>query len=249
MDVSSSAFDRREELKLAVGLVVRGGKEFIEKWIKSAEKIAHIILVVDNGADVEVVQTLLKHPKVKQYHRQLDMGRNQSRDYQKILEMAREEDATWIWNIDIDEIIPDYHPLPFLQALLNLKDNSIGFPLFEMRGDDKHYVVVRDADKSFKDARLVHKCYKVLSHFKFNEKDIHGISIPHNCQTGDGIYPLPIQHFGHYSKQLRAEKRKMYGTKATKDKAESSNTWLEEDETKIEIRKWEDFIKKWTTKS
>ena len=72
------------------------------------------------------------------------MGRNQSRDYQKILEMAREEDCTWILNLDIDEYIPKFDMDYLLGHLLNTKDSSVGFPLFEMRDDDNHYVKVKD---------------------------------------------------------------------------------------------------------
>ncbi len=226
-------------MKLAVGLVVKDGKEFIKKWIKSVEEFADVIYVVDNGADKEVWATLAFHPLVRQYHRQMDMGRNQSRDYQKILEMAREDDCTWIWNIDIDEIVHPFDINSLLNRLLNTIDDSVGFPLFEMRNDDKHYVMIRDQDDSLKHCRLCHKCYKVQSHFKFNEKDIHGSSIPHNSKPGEFI-PIPIQHFGHYSKELREKKRKQYSQDTFKDFSEHTNTWLEEDESKITISKWRD---------
>lgn len=229
-------------MKLGIGLIVKGGEEFIEKWIKAIEKFADIILVIDNGADILVRNWLITHPKIKQYHIQKNMDRNQSRDYQKILEMAREEECNWIWNIDIDEIVEDFVKLLFESHLLNTKDTSVGFPLFEMRDDEKHYVMVRDGDSSLKHARLVHKCYKVLSHFKFDEKDIHGCSIPHNCTPGE-MYPILIKHFGHYTKKLREEKRKQFATEEYKDKAESYNTWLEEDPKKIVIKEWENWKK------
>ena len=190
-------------MRLGIGLVIKGGDEFIDKRLKWVERIGDIFLIIDNGTSKETKEKLLNHPKTKQYHIQKNMGRNQSRDYQKILEMAREEDIDWVWNIDIDEIIPEINFPSFEVYLLNSLDESIGFPLFEMRGED-NYIMIMDAENNLKQARGCHKCYKVLSHLKFNEKDIHGNSVPHNTHTGDYIN-IPIQHFGHSTKELREE--------------------------------------------
>lgn len=230
-------------MKIAVGLVVKGGNQFIDQWLECANKIADMMFVVDNGADELVRMKLLKCDKLKQYHLQKDMGRNQSRDYQKILEMAREEDCTWIFNLDIDEKIPSDFEMQSLQLyLLNTKDDSIGFPMFEMRGDDNHFVMAEDYTGELKPCRLVHKCYKILSHFKFNEKDVHGTSIPHNCTPG-GMIPLPLQHYGHFTKELREEKRRQYVRKDFKDTREQSSSWLEEDDSKIVIKEYDKTIK------
>jgi len=229
-------------MKLAVGLVVQGGKEFIDQWLKSVEQFKCMIFVVDNDADSEVKVKLINHPQMKQYHIQKNMGRNQSRDYQKILEMAREEDVDWVWNLDIDEFIPNFNVNLLSDFLLNTKCTSIGLPLFEMREDDNHYVMITDCTPTLKDARLCHKIYKVQSHFEFNEKDVHGISIPHNCPSGD-TFPLPIKHFGHYSKELREKKRNYYKEHSFKDLSEQNSTWLEEDESKITIKEFDKFVK------
>ena len=228
-------------MKIAVGLVVKGGKEFIDQWLECATKIAEMIFVVDNGADEIVRMKLLKCDKIKQYHIQKNMGRNQSRDYQKILDMAREEDCTWIINLDIDEVFTHLNFDAFELFLLNSKDNSIGFPLFEMRNDNKHFVMIRDYTRELKSARLCHKCYKVLSHFAFNPKDIHGTSIPHNCSPGSMV-TLPIQHFGHYTKELRAEKKAQYIEHEFKDESEQKATWMQEDD-KVKIRDYDKTIK------
>ncbi len=224
-------------MRVAVGLVVKGGKEFIKKWISCAEKMCHVILVVDNGADPEVRKILIETPKVKRYLIQKDLERNQSRDYQKILDMAREEDCQWVWNLDIDEYVPKINEQSFALGLLNCQEESVGFPLFEMRNDDKHYVMVYDPDKTEKHARLVHKCYKTLSHFKFDDKDKHGVSIPHNCKAGPLLF-IPIQHFGHYTKKMRDEKRKVYILNKFKDKSEMNASWMEEDESKIILKEF-----------
>jgi len=225
-------------MKIGIGLVVKGGKQFIDEWLSNLEILpVNDVFVVDNGADEEVRQKLINHKYTKRYLVQ-NLPRNQSRDYQKILQMAREENCQWIWNLDIDEHVPEINKNEFLSILLNWRDESIGCPLFEMRGDKNHYVMVKDMDGNLKHARLVHKIYKVLSHFKFNEMDIHGSSIPHNCKSGD-IYFVPIHHYGHMTKKLRQEKRKLYKTLGFKDLAEQETTWLEEDESKIVIKKWE----------
>jgi len=227
---------------LCIGLVVKGGKEFIDKWISSAEKISDCWFIVDNGADKETRYKLITHPYTKQYLIQKDKDRNQSRDYQKILEMAREDDYVWIWNLDIDEYVPEINKDEFYGFLLNSRDESIGFPLFEMREDDKHYVMIQDCTTELKHARLCHKCYKNLSHFKFNEKDKHGNSIPHNCKSGDTIN-ISIQHFGHYNFTLREEKRNQYKSEFPgKDMHELEQSWLEEDENKITIKEWRNDI-------
>ena len=228
---------------LAVGLVVKGGKQFIENWVKSAEKIADIWFVIDNNADEEVRNILINHPNTKQYLIQKNMERNQSKDYQKIMEMAREEDCMWVWNLDIDETIIIFDRPQMFEHLLNTRDDSIGFPLFEMRGDDNHYVMVNDCSPVLKHARLVHKCYKVLSHFKFNEKDKHGQSIPHNCKSGE-MLPIPIKHYGHFTPELREEKRQQYKSlNPGKDMHELEQTWLCEDESKIVIKEIGEWLK------
>ena len=228
---------------LAIGLVVKGGNEFIDKWISSAKKISNIWFIVDNGADDIVRSKLITHPYTKQYLIQKNMERNQSRDYQKILEMAREENCKWIWNLDIDEFPYKINTDYFYSYLLNTKEESIGFPLFEMRNDDEHYVMVKDCTPTLKHARLCHKCYKVLSHFKFDEKDKHGNSIPHNCHSGE-MLPIFIKHYGHFTKELREEKIQQYkALNPGKDMQELDQSWMEEDDSKVVIKEWGDWEK------
>jgi len=222
------------KMKIGVGLVVKGGKQFLKDWIISAERIADVIFVIDNEADDIVKSTLIKHPKVKRYIIQKGLERNMSRDYQQILDLARDENCDWLWNIDIDEYIPEFDKLALKQTLLNVSDTTIGFPLLEMRGDRKHYVMVKDKTKELKDCRLVHKCYKVLSHFAYNLKDKHGSATPHNCICNIRFIPIVIQHYGHMTKELRDEKRER--GKEGKDNYEHKSTWMEEDETKLTIK-------------
>jgi len=230
-------------MKLLIGLVVKGGKEFIDKWIGTVERMNCPFVVVDNGADFYTREVLLAHKQMLQYHIQKFPNRNQSRDYQKILEMAREEKVDWVFNLDIDECIPKIN-MDFLNFyLLNTNKQSIGLPLIEMRNDDKHYVMIKEFDSTLRDGRLVHKIYKVLSHFKFDENDIHGCSIPHNCQREKEHIPIIIQHYGHLTKELREEKRQRSGHK--KDNDEHLQTWLEEDESKITIKLFKDLEKRW----
>lgn len=229
-------------MRLGVGLVIKNGDQFIDKWLDSAERIADVIFVVDNDGTERSTTMLALHSKVKYYKLQKGLERNMSRDYQQLLDMAREENVDWLWNIDIDEIVPTFDKKQFMSMLVNTRNESIGFPLFEMRDDDKHYVRVRENDGSLKDARCVHKCFKVLSHLAYNQKDKHGKSIPHNCKV-DIIINIPIQHFGHLTKELREEKRKFYkehsdNTKNFSDASENRAEWMKEDPE--EIVEWED---------
>ena len=233
-------------MKLIIGLVVKGGKEFIDKWVESIERIGCDYIVIDNGADKIVRDKLINHPKMLQYHIQKFPNRNQSRDYQKILEMAREEKADWIWNLDVDECVPEINIDMLMFNILNCTSQSIGFPLIEMRNDDQHYVMIKESDGSLKNGRLVHKAFKVLSHFEFDKNDTHGCSIPHNCQREKGYIPIIIQHFGHMTKELRKEKRERLGH--SKDNDEQLQTWMEENESKITIKPMEDLIKEWNEK-
>ena len=230
-------------MKLLVGLVIKDGKQFIDKWIETVERMNVPFVVIDNGADEEVRQTLIQHKQMLQYHIQKFPDRNQSRDYQKILEMAREEKADWVWNLDIDEAVTKIN-MDFLYFnLLNATSYSVGFPLVEMRNDDKHYVMIKESNNELRDGRLVHKLYKVLSHFEFDKNDTHGCSIPHNCPRQKGFLPIMIQHFGHMTKKLRKEKRERLGH--AKDNDEQLGTWMQEDESKITIKKFKELEGRW----
>ena len=229
-------------MKIAIGLVVKGGKEWITNWVSCAEKIADVIFVVDNNADEEVKNILINHPKVKRYLIQKDLERNQSRDYQKILEMAREENCDWIWNIDIDEFIPLINYESLYYFLLNCEQESVAIPLIEMRNDYEHYIMILDTDGVLKHGRMVHKIYKTLSHFRFDEKDKHGQPIPHNCPRSKQHINVIVLHFGHMTKELRDEKRKKVGE--IKDVAEDYGTWMEEDENKLTINHIDEAFKR-----
>lgn len=249
MDVCKSVIGRREKMKICIGLVIKGGKDFIVDWITSTVNICDMIIVIDNGADTEVRNLLINHPLVKHYIIQKDMERNMSRDYQKILYIAREENCQWVINLDSDELIQSLSPKMLYSFLINCEDDSVGFPLFEMRGDKDHYVMVKDYVRDeMKDGRLCHKAYKTLSHFKFDEKDKHGCSIPPNCQRSKKFINVPIKHLGHMTKQLREEKRQKYIefqniSEQAKDYAELKEPWFEEDDSKITIKEWEPIYK------
>lgn len=212
---------------------MKDGKEFIKQWLHCVENIADEIYVIDNGADNEVFIELINHPKVTHYLIQRNQERNMSRDYQKILDIAREQNCDWILNLDIDEYIR-YIPVNiFKDYLRDSEDDSIAFPMIEMRNDNKHFVKINDSTDELKIARMVHKCYKVLSHLKFNEKDKHGCSIPHNCHRTKQALNIIIEHYGHMTKELRDEKRKKIGE--SKDSDELLGSWMEDDESKLEI--------------
>lgn len=237
-------------MKVCIGLVIKNNEEFIQDWIKSVENICDMIIVIDNGISEEGKKLLITHPLVKHYIIQKDVERNMSRDYQKILDIAREENCQWVINLDSDELIQDFDKGMLYNFLINCEDDSVGFPLFEMRNDKEHYVMVRDyMHMELKDGRLVHKAYKNLSHFKFNEKDKHGSSIPENCQRSKRFINVPIKHLGHMTKQLREEKRKKYiefqniVSSQLKDFAELHEPWFEEDNNKITIKEWEPMYK------
>lgn len=227
---------------LCIGLVVKDGKEFINKWIETVSKISGYWYIIDNGADKEVKNLLINHPYTKRYLIQ-NQERNMSRDYQKILDFAREDDMLWIWNIDIDELpqLEDKRNIKDLYTyLINTQEESVGTPLFEMREDLEHYVMIKDFTGKLKHGRTCHKLYKALSHFEFNLKDKHGQAIPHNCKAGQTL-AIPIKHLGHLTKELREKKRKCYDGNTFKDNQEQIQTWLEEDVSKIKIKKWKDW--------
>jgi hypothetical protein len=219
--------------KIAIGLVVKEGKEFIKQWLECAEKIADEIYVIDNGADFDVFDELTNCPKVKYYLMQKGLERNMSRDYQKILDIAREENCDWVLNLDIDEYIR-YIPIHMFKDYLNdSTDFSIAFPMIEMRNDNQHFVKINDSSGDLKLARMVHKCYKVVSHFKFDIRDKHGCSIPHNCPRTKQAINIIIEHYGHMTKGLRDKKREKIGYE--KDGDELKGSWMEDDDSKVII--------------
>jgi len=229
-------------MKLVIGLIVKGGKEHIDRWIDCINRLRCGLIVVDNGADQEVKKAIFNHKYLLQYHLQKGKERNNSRDYQKILNMAREEEATWVWNLDIDEFVPTIEIEKLLDHLLNTHDVSVGLPLFEMRNDMEHYVMITDFDGTLKHGRMCHKIYKTLSHFEFDQKDKHGNSIPHNCLAGE-MYFLPMQHYGHLTKEMRDQKRKDYEKSSFKNSCEMKGNWMKEDDD-VTIKKWGEWVKK-----
>lgn len=238
-------------IKIAIGLVVRGGKQFIDGWIESANRMGDVIFVIDNEADEKVKNVLINHPKVKEYHIQKGKKRNMSRDYQKILDYAKEHKCHWVWIMDIDKYVPPipkklYHVLK--DYMLNTKEDSIGFPLFEMRGDKNHYIMIPEKQTGeLKHARLSHEAYKVQSHFAYDIRDEHSGVIPQNCKPSEGFVTIPIHHYGHMTPELREEKRQKYIKDALdygyNDKGELESAWMSENDEELTIKKWEDF--KW----
>ena len=220
-------------MKLGIGLVVKEGKEFITQWIQCAEQIADVIYVIDNGADIETFTILMNHPKVKYYLIQKDLERNMSRDYQKILDIAREDDCEWILNLDIDEYIRQLPLSMFRVFLLDYTESSIAFPMIEMRNDNQHFVKIKDNTDDLKLARMVHKCYRTLSHFEFDKRDKHGCSIPHNCPRTKQAINIIIEHYGHITKEMRDKKREKMGYE--KDSVELTGSWMEDDDSKVVI--------------
>ncbi len=232
-------------LKICIGLVVKGGKQFINKWIESAERCGDCIVVVDNDADEEVRNKLINHLMVKHYHIQKYPNRNMSRDYQKILDYAREEKCQWCWIMDMDKFVPEFDVDNLKALLMDTKDQSVGFPLFECRNDFDHYVMIKDKDGTMKHARLAHEMYKVLSHFAYDVSDEHSGVIPQNCTPGDAFIWTPIHHYGHMTKELREEKRQKYIKDKEEynydDKGELVSTWMSENESEIEVRPFKEL--------
>ena len=224
-------------MKIACGLVVKNGKEFINQWIKCAEQFDEIY-VIDNYADKEVRDILFKHPKIKHYHIQ-KTHRNFSRDCQKLLDIAKEEKADWLWILDIDEEIYNFN-IDILKGYIDtIFDQSIGVLLLEMWNDPEHFITMKGFDE-----RVCHKCFKVLSHLEYDLNDTHGGSLPPNCMQG-AVTSLIVKHYGHMNKKLRDEKRKMYKEFAKTnpiDQAELDAPWMKEDNDE-EIKEFKNYSK------
>ncbi|MFW9882184.1 MAG: hypothetical protein ACFFG0_54665 [Candidatus Thorarchaeota archaeon] len=232
-------------LKIGIGLVGRWGNQFVDKWIESANRSGDVFLVVDNGIDKEAREKIINHPKTKHYHIQNYPSRNMSRDYQKVLDYAKEEKCDWVWIMDFDKYVPDFNIYGLKGFLLDSNEESISFPLFKCRGDNKHYVMINDKDGQLKHARLAHEMYRVKSHFCYDIRDEHSGVIPQNCKAEDRLIWIPIHHFGHMTKELREEKRQKYIKDKEEfgydDKGELSAPWMEEDETKIVVKEFSEI--------
>ena len=219
--------------KIIIGLVCGNGKQWVEKWYEQAHRIGDDIIVIDNSTD-GTGEYFLNKPKVAFYLKNKYNDRHMSRDYQRILDLARSIGATWIFNLDLDEFVsPTCTNYNFLELVNNTTGvgyaSTYGFILFEMIDDDQHFM------KTEYDCRLVHKFYKVLSHYKYDLTDKHGSSIPHNIETLGPCVNFKIQHFGHYTKELRDQKINMYTNGSKKDKEEIFSPYLTGEYT---IQKW-----------
>lgn len=234
-----------QAVRIGVGLVGINGKNFISDWIESADRCGDCFLVVDNGIDREAREKIIKHPKTKHYHIQHYPYRNMSRDYQKILEYAREEKCQWVWIMDFDKLVSEVDIVELKSFLLDTNVESVSFPLFECRNDIDHYVMVKDKNNVPKHARLSHEMYRVKSHFEYDTRDEHSGVLPQNCKCEDCLLWIPIKHLGHMTKELREEKRQKYIKDKEMfgydDKGELTSEWLCEDESKITIKKFSDF--------
>lgn len=231
------------EMKIAVGLVCGNTPEefkgkWNKRWYEQASHISDNLIIIDNSTD-GTGDYFVGKPKVKYYLKQENNERHMNRDYQMILDFARKLKATWVFNLDLDEVID---PARGGKELLTLAHGGMNegmvfystyrFPLFEMRGDEDHYVL----SDGGKDCRGVSKFYKVLPQYVFDPDNTHGSSIPENIENLGPVVDLKIKHLGHMTRKQRDDKRKQYDTQKKNDILEQEAFYMKEED--ILIEKW-----------
>lgn len=236
-------------MRLIIGLVVgnvmeKYRKNWCERWYKQALRLGTDIIVIDNSTD-GTGEFFLNREKVIYYLKQSYNQRNMNRDYQTILNLTRIIHGDWILNIDIDE---EYEPNITLDKLLyiingNLEGkyySSYKFILYDMREDEIHYSLLNG-----KDCRAVCKIFKVMPHLQYDLYNVHGTPVPENLEDGP-ILNIKIKHYGHWTKELREEKRKCYNTTMDRDLLEQNADWLKDE---VETRELPEILwnMKWNT--
>jgi glycosyltransferase involved in cell wall biosynthesis len=88
--------------KLVVMLRVKDGILFVDEWLKSMEKIADEIVVLDNGSTDGTLEILKAHPKVVDVIE--TVGYNEGRDKNMLYARLRTRKPDWGLWIDVDEI-------------------------------------------------------------------------------------------------------------------------------------------------
>ena len=217
-------------MKIGIGLVIGDVPKsvknmFFENYGNMSINIADILFVIDNTKDG--IKDIIKTWKFQtiSYIKNEDNSRNMSRDYQKILNMARFYNCDWLFLLDIDEVLTGIIKEDVIEAIQNNPVyESFGFTLYEMVNDFKHYIPLSKKQ----DFRVCHKLFKTSPHLFFNIYDKHGQCMPHNCPAGP-ILKSKLLHFGHFNKELRDFKKKQYSSYVSdnnKDKEELEAIWF-----------------------
>lgn len=92
-----------------------------EKWLKevldSIARIAHGIVVFDDGSTDSTPDICREHPSVLDYHRQKSAELDEVRDKNILLKMALKHDPDWILCMDGDEIFEESAPERIFDAI------------------------------------------------------------------------------------------------------------------------------------
>jgi len=113
--------------KLVAMLRVKDGMLYVERWLRTMERLADDIVVVDNGSTDGTMDVLRNHPKVVSIDR--TEGFHEGRDKVLAYQRARERRADWIIWLDVDE----YFEERLDRAMLDVWMSSTGITRYFFR--------------------------------------------------------------------------------------------------------------------
>lgn len=106
--------------------------EFFRSSLRATSEFADYIVVLnDHSLDPHIIDIDVEFPKIVKLEEVTEDEHGEVRDRNRLLKMARDTGADWIWNLDHDEI-PDGVAREYIQQLMNPVNPSIKLYLMNL---------------------------------------------------------------------------------------------------------------------
>ena len=191
---------------------IKNESRWIRKSLESISDICKEIIILDDGSTDETVKICESFPQVTEIHSQKDLPFDETRDKNKLLEIALKRDPDFIITLDGDEVVmPNSKQRIFYE--LNVLYPNVS--LFEMKE-----IYVWDEPNRYRCDGIFNNTWsKKLFRLKNQPEDLqfartkfpgnaHCAAFPDNLTGGTQSVrsKVKILHYGYYDEELRKKK-------------------------------------------